>query len=404
MKRFLILSLFVFFTFSLTAQDWALPQDTSPKKVINWATPADGVTNFDYPFQGSLEYYTYLGSRKQRRNDRSGSYILRIPNKFKGNGLLTTGYKHKYTEVTWAVGEPDASAGYTETKISWQSDWAWSSEDPILSYRTQYDVGTVTFLNDVIIGGSVAFKKGYTKTVGDSGIGHGCYSYTTVSEDGISSNCIGANVQYVYNSDSDLYYQFVKAADNSNALILWGIFSTSSKYQNQPKSTQSSNTQSKNSSSQKTSTVNNSNNDTKSNVNWTQYTKNYPFSYSENKITYTVRVPKRFTKTEGFLEFYLNPDPASGYTTTTFTAHGWAYETTTFGFFLKIDSDLKMYDKVILETGSIYEPKMKSDYGLLKGTSLPENISYLSGADYKNYYFVQAADDPYTLILWGMDK
>ena len=119
MKRFLVLSLFVFFTFSLTAQDWSLPKDTSPKKVINWATPADGVTNFDYPFQGSLEYYTYLGSRKQRCNDRSGSYILRIPNKFKGNGLLTTGYKHKYTEVTWAVGEPDASAGYTETKISW---------------------------------------------------------------------------------------------------------------------------------------------------------------------------------------------------------------------------------------------------------------------------------------------
>ncbi len=397
---FLTCSLFLILTTYVTAQNWSLPQDTTPKKVVTWATPAELDLNFNYPFQGTIEYYTYLGSRKQKLNDRKGTYTLRIPNKFKGNGLLSTGYKHKYTEVTWAVGEPDVNAGYTESKISWESDWQQRAEDPVLTYHTITDYGTVTFLNDVIIGGSVAFKKGYTRTVGDSGIGHSCYS--SLSDDGISSNCIGGLVQYVYNSDSSLYYQFVRAADNSNALILWGIFSTSSKYANQAKNSQTTGSQATSSSSQKTTSVNNSN--TTSNKNWTAYTKNYPFSYSDKRITYTVRVPNRFLKTEGFLEVLLNPDTSSGYTTTTFTAHGWAYENTTLGFYLKIDSDLRMFDKIILETNSIYEPKMKSDYGILSGTSLPENILYLAGADYKYYYFVQSADDPYTLILWGMDK
>ena len=159
---------------SFYAQDWSLPKDNTPKEVITWATPLSFVKNSEYPFHGTISYYNYLGERKQRRDDKTGSYILRIPNKFKGNGLSKTGYTH--FKVTWAVGEPDVNAGYTETKISWLSDWQQRAENPILSYQTDYDVGTVTFLNDVIINGSVAFPKGYTRTVGDSGIGHSCYS------------------------------------------------------------------------------------------------------------------------------------------------------------------------------------------------------------------------------------
>ncbi len=38
--------------------------------------------------------------------------------------------------------------------------------------------------------------------------------------------------QSIYNSNTELYYQFVRTKDASNVIILWGIFSKSSRYKN----------------------------------------------------------------------------------------------------------------------------------------------------------------------------
>ena len=250
MKSFFFVFLTVIFSagLSLQAQNWSLPQDNKPKNTITWATPAEMTLSFDYPFKGAVEYYDHYGTQKQRRKNRTGTYTLRIPNKFKGSGLIGKGYSHKYKEVTWAIGEPDPSAGYTETRVSWKSDWQATAEDPVVSWRTENDVGTVTFLNDVVINGSVAFSKGPARYYSGMEIGHRCYS--SLDDDGISSNCYGLE-QFVFNSDTDLYYTFVKAANDSNAIILWGIFSTSSRYANQsnnmstaPAKSSSSNSQS----------------------------------------------------------------------------------------------------------------------------------------------------------------
>jgi hypothetical protein len=390
MKRVFFVFLAVFFSagLSLQAQDWSLPQDNKPIKTITWATPAELTLKFDYPFKGVLEWYTHLGSQKQMRKDRTGTYTLRVPNKFKGNGLIGTGYAHKAREVTWAIGDPDPSAGYTETRVSWKSDWQQSAPDPVASWRTDHDVGTVIFLNDVIINGSVAFAKGPARSFSGLEIGHSCYS--SLSDDGISSNCPGLE-QFVHNSDTELYYQFVKAADNSNAIILWGIFSTSSRYANQPKKMEAGGgSPSKANSSPK--------------KNWTEHTNGFPFSYHEGTRVYTVLVSKRFKNTEGLLPVEFNPDASSGYTTTTFTAHCEEADWMSLGYYLSIDSELVVDGKVIFEKSAICEPHKKSDYGILSGTSLPSYISFIVGSDYKNYYFLQSSDDPYTLIFWGKDK
>lgn len=207
---FFVVVLFAFYAVGLSAQDWSMPQDNKPKKVVNWATPMPLNMNFDYPFEGYEEYDTYLGTHRTMHRKTSGTYTLRIPNRFKGTGILKSRYGNDYT---WAIGEPDASAGYREVVVSYTSGW----------YHDEHgDHGDVVFNNDVVINGAVAFDKGPQSF----GVGYMCYSEV----EGCDSDCIGSCVQYVKNPETALYYQFVKAYDDSSAIILWGIFSTSSRY------------------------------------------------------------------------------------------------------------------------------------------------------------------------------
>ena len=325
---------------------------------------------------------------------------MRIPNKFKGSGLIGKGYSHKYKEVTWAIGEPDPSAGYTETRVSWKSDWQATAEDPVVSWRTENDVGTVTFLNDVVINGSVAFSKGPARYYSGMEIGHRCYS--SLDDDGISSNCYGLE-QFVFNSDTDLYYTFVKAANDSNAIILWGIFSTSSRYANQ------SNNMSTGGSSQSASAKTSQ---TTSSGSWTAYANAYAFPYNDESVhTYTLLVPNNynngFKNSRGEYQEIANPTEDRGYTTLKFKAYV-ENDRKRGEFWMHFEDSVSFLGKVVFPVGDFAQVDKKDETSFYYDEDLsfwPDYIQSLySSEDKRIYYFVRSKSDPYTIILWGVQK
>lgn len=122
--------LFLLGPLTVTSQSWSLPQDNSPKEVIDWATPDVGMKPFEGIYKGKAKNYPYDDIYEDRN----------------------------------------------ETYMCYSTDG---------SYKE-----------------NITFEQ-------------------------------SPSVQFIYDIDSALYYQFVRARnDSGNSLILWGIFSTSGRYAN----------------------------------------------------------------------------------------------------------------------------------------------------------------------------
>ena len=206
--------LFLLGTLTVTSQSWSLPQDNSPKEVIDWATPDIGMKPFEGIYKGKAKNYPY----DDIYEDRNGTYKVRIPNKFLGTGLSPK------SKTTWAIGTPDPAAGYTEVTLSYVTNWHKSkSERTLWSKYWEPGDGLLKIKNNVVINGKTVFKANET---------YMCYSTDGSYKENITFEQ-SPSVQFIYDIDSALYYQVVRARnDSGNSLILWGIFSTSGRYAN----------------------------------------------------------------------------------------------------------------------------------------------------------------------------
>lgn len=368
MKRVFFVFLAVFFSagLSLQAQNWSIPKESSE---VNWATP-------------ERSYNSILEDPVGRKWSSDKTFTLRIPNEFANDAPINRDSKY-----TFAFANPIPSKGYTTTTFVYGPD-----SDNHYLHRLK---------TSIMIGGEAVVTPQNKSAFLSCTLGNSKQECETLYK------LPGANFTWICNFNSQITYVVARAKDDpsGNTLILWAIYSSDSRYKGQssaPAKSSSSNSQSAPTNASQTN----------SSGSWTDYANAYAFSYNdENVHTYTLLVPNNykngFKNSRGEYEEIANPKEQGGYTTLKFRAY-MENDRDRGEFWLHFKDSVSFSGNVAFPADDFAKVDKKEETSFYYDDDLSFWPNYLqslfSSEDKRSYYFVRSKKDPYTIILWGINK